>query len=153
MNSEIQQAVVRVVWPWNVPSAPAADPVARLRRKALIQALVMAAVAALLFFGWHHRTMAGVLSALAALNLALGLAAPRAFGAVDRALQRFGGWAGQAMTWILLVPFYYLVFVPARLILLAAGRDPMKRRFPDKLESYWVAHRKAAGPDDYRKQF
>jgi hypothetical protein len=29
----------------------------------------------------------------------------------------------------------------------------MQRRFPDTLKSYWVAHRQAAGPDDYRKQF
>jgi hypothetical protein len=153
MNDEIQKAVVRVVWPWAVPLAPPRDDRPRLRRKALIQALVMAAVAALFFFWKGHRILPAVLSGLAALNLLLGLAAPRAFGAIDRALLAFGRVCGVAATWLLLTPFFYLFFVPARLILLAARRDPLHRRCPDTPASYWVPRRPVKNMDDYRKQF
>ncbi len=153
MHDEIQKAVVNAVWPWAKPVAPPVDDRPRLRRKALIQALVMAAVAALIFFWKGHRLLPAVLSGLAALNLLLGLAAPRAFGAVDRALIAFGRSCGVAVTWLLLTPFYYLFFIPARLILLATRRDPLHRRCPDTPASYWVPRRVVKSMDEYRKQF
>jgi hypothetical protein len=154
MTDEIQKAVVRAVWPWDVPAAPPRDDRPRLRRKALIQALVMAAVAALFFFFWRgHVVLPAVLAGLAALNLLLGLAAPRAFGAIDRALQAFGRGCGIAVTWLVLTLLFYLFFLPARLILLAARRDPLERRFPDTPTSYWVPRRSVKSMDDYRKQF
>ncbi len=153
MNDEIQNAVVRAVWSWSVPPAPVRDDRPRLRRKALIQALVMAAVAALFYFWKGHRVLPAVLGGLAVLNLLLGLVAPRAFGAVDRALMAFGRGCGEVVTWLLLTPFYYLFFVPARLIQWAARRDPLQRRFPDTPASYWVSRRPVKSMDDYRKQF
>jgi hypothetical protein len=153
MSMETQDAVVKAVWPWAKPAASPADDRPRLRTKALIQALVMAAVAALIFFWRGHVVLPAVLAALAAANLTLGLAVPRAFGVVDRALQAFGRGVGTAVTWLVLVPFFYLFMLPARLILAATGKDPLHRRFPDTPASYWVPRRPIKGMDDYRKQF
>jgi hypothetical protein len=119
----------------------------------LAQALIMLVVASLFYFVGHHRVLPLVLCFLAAVNVALGLAAPSAFAAVDRLLQAFGRWVGQGISWLLLAPFFYLFFVPARLILAARGKDPMNRRFPDTPASYWTPRRPVKGPDDYRKQF
>ena len=153
MSLETQNAVARAVWPWDKPAAALADGRPRLRRKALIQALVMAAVAALFFFWRGPIVFPAILGGLAAVNLALGLAAPRAFGAIDRGMQAFGRGAGVAVTWLLLVPFFYITFGFARLVLIAARKDPLHRRFPDTAASYWIPHRAASGPDAYRKQF
>ncbi len=152
MRNNTQNAVARAVWAWDTPKADV-DVRARLRFKALIQSLVMSAVAALFYFWRGHVVLPAALAALAAVNLALGLAAPRAFGAVDRAMQAFGHGVGTAVTWIVLVPFFYLFMLPGRLILLAMGKDPLDRRFPDTPTSYWVPRRPAKSMDDYRKQF
>lgn len=153
MDEDIQKAVSRAVWHWDAPPAPVADEGAKLRRKALIQAAVMLLVAFLFMYFLNHRIMPMVLSILAVLTVVLGLVAPSAFGRVDGWLNSFGHLAGQGTTWLLLTPFYYLVFVPARLILAIRGKDPLHRRFPDTPATYWIPHRPASGADDYRKQF
>lgn len=153
-EKDIQAAVDRAVWPWRTPPAARADPAAPLRRKALVTALVMLVVATVVF--WRlpsHRVLPLVLCGLAGLNAVLGILAPAAFGRIDAALQRFGRLCGQGLTWLLLTPFFYLVFVPARLILLARGKDPLHRRFPDTPPSYWVDRPPVKSPDEYRRQF
>jgi hypothetical protein len=152
-EDEIQNVVRQTVWPWDATSKAVSGGSGGLRTKALTQALIMLAVAALFYYVGHHRVLPRVLGVLAVVNVALGLAAPRAFAALDRALQVFGRWVGQGLSWLLLAPFFYLFFVPARLILAARGKDPMNRRFPDTPASYWTPRRPVKGPDDYRKQF
>jgi hypothetical protein len=147
-----QKTVRETVWPWDQPVLTV-DQRSGLRRKALIQALVMVSVAGLILLLSSHRIAPAVLCCLAVLNLVLGLAAPLAFGVIDRGMQRFGLRLAQGATWLLLTPFFFLVFVPARLALAARGRDPMKRRFPDTLPSYWTSRRPVDKLDDYRKQF
>lgn len=42
-----------------------------------------------------------------------------------------------ALTWILLGAFYYLYFLPGRIVLLALRRDPLDRAFPSPRPSLW----------------
>ena len=48
---------------------------------------------------------------------------------------------------------YYLVFMPVGLILRAAGRDPLDRRFDRGAGSYFVRRRMASDPAQYFWQF
>jgi len=58
-----------------------------------------------------------------------------------------------ALTWGALAPFYYLCFVPGRLILALRGRDPLRRAFPAPGASCWDARGPAPKPARYRKPF
>ncbi len=153
MDEAIQKAVSRAVWHWDAPPAPVADEGAKLRRKALIQSFVLLLVAYVFTSFSQRQVLPLVLTLLGCLTLALGVTSTRAFGKIDKGMQAFGHLAGQGTTWLLLTPFYYLVFVPARLILAIRGKDPLHRRFPDTPATYWIPHRPASGADDYRKQF
>lgn len=61
--------------------------------------------------------------------------------------------AGKGITFLLLVPFFYLVFVPGRLLLALSGRDPLNRRFPSDEPSYWVKRAPGISPAHYKKQY
>jgi hypothetical protein len=153
MQDETQKTVRQTVWPWDAPAPRPVDAHAALRRKALIQALVMATVAAVVFFTTTLRSLPVVLSVLSLVNVVLGLVAPPAFALIDRGLLRFGTLCGQGATWLLLAPFFYLFFVPARLWMALRGRDPLNRTFPDTHPTYWLPRRPVTNPDEYRKQF
>lgn len=120
--------------------------------RAFIQALVPAAIGA--FLVYKGRTVAGgVLCGIGAVVLVCGLFIPAAFAR----LEQFGRWLGRAvataLTWVLLVPVFYLVFVPGRLILLARGQDPLCRQFPTRLRTYWIPRKPVGGNEGYARQF
>jgi len=111
-----------------------------------------AALALMVALAKHHRTAGGVMLGLACLLLLLGLCVQPAFLAVERFGLRLGRIAAVGMTWLLLVPFYYLCFVPGRIVMRLAGQDPLDRRFPAGRATSWVPHRPAEA-GRYRKQY
>lgn len=61
--------------------------------------------------------------------------------------------AGWAVSSLVLVLIYYVVFTPIGLILRLAGRDPLRRRFDPRAQSYWVARSRRQGAATYFRQF
>ena len=153
LNSEPEQHVARVVWPWRAPTrAPATGGWTR-RRRILLQCAVTAAIATLLTW-WLGRCRLGLcVYCFSAVILICGFLAPKAFDALERLGQKLAHAAALALTWILLMPFFYLCFAPARLILKLMGKDPMHRRFERKCSSYWVDHKPPATPQPYTRQY
>ncbi len=146
--------VLQATWNWQsgadaIPSGPADG----LRRSALIQSMVMGLIAAILFFGLHHILLARVIWALAGVVLILGLVFPPAY----RPNQAFGHWlgrmVGKGLTYLLLVPFFFLFFTPVALILRLQGRDPLHRKFRDPKWTYWLARSPKAPRENIDKQF
>ena len=153
VNSEPEQRVAQVVWPWRTPPQASATGVWTRRRRVLLQCTVTAAIATLLTW-WLGRYRLGLfLYCLSAVILICGFLAPKAFDALERLGQKLAHAVALALTWILLVPFFYLCFAPARLILTLAGKDPMHRRFERNRSSYWVDHKPSATPQPYTRQY
>jgi len=102
------------------------------------QAAVALALATWLVFFRHRVILGAVLYGVGTLVLAAGLCIPP----LHRAIQRGGAWLGRrvgwALTWLLLVPFYYLCFPLARLLIGLRGRDPLHRRREPSAASYWT---------------
>ena len=153
MVSYRQNRVSKTTWPWPDGMAPSNEAPPRPWRRAVIQAAVMGAVA--LFFYWkiEKRVAAWVVAGLAGFVLFSGLFVPRVFLGIDRVMRAFGRIVGIALTWVLLVPFFFLCFVPARLILWLRRSDPMNRAFPSGEATYWVPHRSHRDMSRYGKQF
>ncbi len=152
MQENSTQRVMQVTWDWRSPTS--SDSAAGgLRRGAVIQALVMGLVGGALYFGLHHHLFARVVWALAGFVLILGLTFPRAY----RPIHGFGRWlgkiVGQALTYLLLVPFFFLFFTPVALILRLQGRDPLHRKFRDPQWTYWVERSSKSRDDNIDKQF
>jgi hypothetical protein len=150
----MQQSVLSIVWPWRESAAPAGlVKTGALKIAAVIQALVMAAIGAGLFWWLGHRTMGVIVWGLAAVVLVSGLFIPPVFAAIER----FGKWLGTVvgigLTWGLLVPFYYLCFCPMRLVLILKGKDPLQRKFEAAAATYWTPRKPIQDVGQYRKQF
>ena len=152
MGASQPSNVAEAVWNWRAPKSAAAGDAPARRRKALVQFGVATAFAALLLLR-HHRVAGLVVGGIGVAVLLCGLWVPPAFEALDRLGRALGRWVGAALTYLLLVPFFYLVMVPGRLILAASGKDPMKRRWDRAAASYWVDPNIPAGVDRFKRQY
>ncbi|MBP7830778.1 MAG: hypothetical protein KA248_12775 [Kiritimatiellae bacterium] len=149
-----QGEVSSVVWPWTRTKA-ADDPAAAaraLRHKAVIQALVTAIIGAVIYFLFKHALAAHIVWGIAAFVLVTGLLVQPVFRAVDRFMQKFGVAVGTGLTYLLLVPFFYLVFMPGRMLMRILGKDPLQLARATECPSCWSV-RKPLKPDHFKKQF
>jgi peptidoglycan biosynthesis protein MviN/MurJ (putative lipid II flippase) len=60
--------------------------------------------------------------------------------------------AGIILTWLLLVPFFGLVFVPAKALIALSRKDPLCRRFRTEHKTFWVSHPDRI-PGGYERQY
>ena len=145
MNNDVSS----VVWPWR--EHPAGKTESKKAGHSWIAAAVQTCALVAMGFLSHgkHPVLGNILWGLA---LAVVVVPP-----VSAALRKFGAWLGKRvgaiLTWGLLVPFYYLCFVPMHLIQKLGGRDPLHRKFPTAEPSYWTVRKPVTDLARYRKQF
>jgi len=121
--------------------------------RALVQAAVAAGVAALLAYRGHHVAPA-ILGTLATFLVISSLLVPKAFFAFEAFGRKLGEWVGVALGWLLLVPMYYLVFFPGRILLGLMRRDPLRCTFPaPEVRSFWVPRKPVKDPAEYLRQY
>ncbi len=113
----------------------------------------MLSVASLMFFKWNHLAPALFLVGLATLVLVGAWFVPPLFAGIQRAVLQLGLLLGRAMAWLLLVPFFYVIFTLGRLGFAVAGKDPLQRRFDPARDSYWTPRPPSRGPESYRRQY
>lgn len=146
--------VSQTVWPWrNAAARSAAAPThGNVKGRVLLQASIMAIVAGL--FLYHHHPIPGtILLILAGFLLVSGFFIPSFFLGFEKGGRKFGQWVATGVTWLLLVPFYYLCFLPGRIAILLTGKDPLTRQFPSKATTFWVPRPPVKDPSRYGKQF
>ncbi|MCX6993356.1 MAG: hypothetical protein NT011_09480 [Kiritimatiellaeota bacterium] len=102
---------------------------------------------------WHKIWLGLAIYSLSAVVIVSGFLIPALFRALEWAGQWLGRMAGIGLTWLMLIPFFYLCFAPARMILALMGKDPMHRHFEPKRNSYWVDHKPPAAPQPYTRQY
>jgi len=112
----------------------------------------MACIASFLLF-IHHRLLAAIVYSLSLLNLLGGLFIPRLFLLFDKFGKFLAVVFGRVLTWVLLVPFFYLCFVPGRVIMLLLGKDPMRRKLDPDAETYWLDKEDMDNTDHFKVQY
>ncbi len=149
-----EQDVLQVVWDWRGRDLPAPTGHAKQRRKqAAIEFCVMLTVAALFRFAFHKTGISNVILCVASIVLIGGLFIPKLYAGFKRLGAFLAKVLGTGVTWLLLVPFFYIFFTIARVCCVIGKKDPMCQRFAPEVKSYWVEH---PGPPDaaqYRKQY
>jgi hypothetical protein len=129
---------------------------AAARRQGAIGGGVGLAAAAALAFLLHRPGLATVVAAVSLAVALLAMAAPLTLYRRLRGwLDRLGHWVGSVVTWLLMTVLYYLLFLPAGLVLRASGKLSTFTRFAEpSRDSYWTAtDRRTHTADSYRKQF
>lgn len=141
-----------VVWKWE-KAGTESPPAAPSKMKYWIQFAVMAAVGALLFFWLKHAIGAYVVWGLAALLLAGILFSDPVLQGFERTAAFLAQAVGTGLTWLLLTPFFYLVFWPGRLLQKLTGKDPMRRQLEPDAATYWSDYKKLDIADRYQRQY
>ena len=149
-QNNTQEAVRRAVWPWDAPPTAAS---ARERWQMPVIRLVVMLGIAVLLAGLGRLRFALFLSSLGVLLFAATVASPAARRSMDRALGSLGSGVGTALTGLVLVPFFFLCFLPARLFLLATGKDPLRRKFPAPGPTLWLPRTPPSAENRYHRQF
>ena len=156
MSEHKQSRVSEAVWPWDEagrgkarPRGPA--PGARVR--SVVQAAVLAVAGVVLTVGLKLVLPGKIVLVLAGVVLVSGQLVPPVYRAFDLFGRMLGGAVAAVLTWVLLVPFYLLCFVPARFVLVLLGKDPLRRAFPGRERSYWVPHPPAGELKRFKRQY
>ncbi|MFO1490989.1 MAG: hypothetical protein U1F87_08790 [Kiritimatiellia bacterium] len=132
----MQKSVSSLTWPWRQEAA-GSQPATPSALETYLPPVIGYAVAALFFFRLHRPLAAGIVASVTTVIFALAFLAPAAHARIQRGFARLGHVIGQALAWILLTPFFYLVMVPGRLVLFFKGRDLMQREFLPRMRAYW----------------
>ena len=149
----MSQEIIDVVWRWrDAPVAAAGKSHSKPALRAVIQAAVVGGIGAFAL-SRGHKGMAIFLIAMGAFLFVSGLFIPWLFLGFERFGRKLGQWVGGALTWLLLVPTFFIVFFPGRLILWLTRKDPMNLRFPSNEETYWIPRPPIEKIEQYTKQF
>ena len=148
-----QNAVSAAVWPWTRNAAVSAYDRPAERRRAIIQAVVVAVISVLFLVKGRHPVAGTILLTLAAWLAIAGFFLPRVFRVMEKLGQRLGSAVGTALTWMLLVPFFYLCFLPGHLLLRSFGKDPLKLKFPSDEPTYWTHRPPVIDVSRFRSQY
>lgn len=90
----------------------------------------------------------------AAAFAAVAVAVPRVLRPLNVVWMKFGALLHRFVSPVILGAIYFLVFTPVALVMRAAGRDALERRFEAGRRSYWVP-RDPPGPkvENFPQQF
>lgn len=122
-------------------------------RRAVVQALVSGIVAAILAVVFQRRLAGAVVAAIGGVVLLCGLFFPAVFFALEHLGRKLGTGVALLVTWCVLVPFFYLCFVPGRLLLAFLGKDPLDRGMNASVTSYWRDWPHSQAPETYTRQY
>lgn len=153
MGDSKQARVADAVWSSRNVAADAPARPRPVLRAAISRALILFVLSAVFYFwlGWVR--IPAAMAVAGAAMIVLGAAWRRGFAAVDRFAVRFGRLIGQALTWGLLTPLYWLFFAVIGNLARLTGKDPLLRRFETGTGTYWIERGRDSKPKDYSRQF
>jgi hypothetical protein len=129
------------IWDWRASTATdaARDP-SPTRRRGLIQGAVGAAVGGgFWMLGWHGVAVAACV--IAGVVAAAALLSPGGlYAAIQRLIEATAHAVGVGLSWLLLVPFFYLFFAPFGALFRRGRRDRLCRRYESDAATYWEPH-------------
>jgi len=145
--------VARVVWNWR-ESDFTEETTRRVRRKrSLIRFCIIFLIGSVLFFPLRHVWIGGILYVLSFLILVGGFAVPQIYSAFERVGRFLTITIGCLFTWVLMIPFFYVCFVPGRILLCLFRKDPLQRARTPGAQSYWISKQRSSEKTQYQKLY
>ena len=130
------------IWRWRDGEADgeAKPSAASVRLRGSLQALAGYAVALLFYLFWS-KTAAAIAAVLTSVMLFCALASPHGLYVLLRRLfDATGRVVGHATTWVVMIPIFYLFFLPFGKLLRRGRRDRLRRYYESEAETYWEKH-------------
>lgn len=152
MDDEKKTWVTSTVWPWKQAEDMSEKERAKPRKYALIQLVIMLVAASVFLFVFNRIFVSIIIYFLSFLMLLGILVAPRVLCVFDKLGKILAISISRLLTYLLLVPFYYLCFLPGRMVLSIIRKDPMNRQL-HKDTTYWIEKKQAEDIGHYKVQY
>ena len=149
MKRENNVATNKVVWPWRQCTERTKDVV---WKKALLQSLVAAAVGTLMFY-LEHLLIAAIIWSIAGVLIISGTLIKPVYQKIEAFGRKLGRVVAILLTWLLLVPFYYLFFFPMALLHKGKTQKIFSSPNPEASNSYWIARSVESDIENYKRQY
>jgi hypothetical protein len=130
------------IWRWRAgePDSEPRPSAASVRVRGTLQALAGTAFGVASHLYWS-KTVAIVAFSAAGVVLFCALASPHGlYALLSRLFEATGRVVGRAMTWIVMLPIFYLFFLPFGKLLRRGRRDRLHRFFDRDAQTYWEPH-------------
>ena len=128
------------IWNFTADERAAAVPAAvpgRVRLRGSLQALVGVGVG-VVFFLFVSPTLGRIVMGIAGFILLSALVSPTVvYAGIEKLFDSLGHLLGRAMTWLLMVPLFYLFFLPFGLLFRRGRRDRLRRYSERDAATYW----------------
>jgi len=149
MKRETTSATTEAIWPWRLDAPPKSTGV---WKRALLQSLVAAVVATVMLYLGHALIAIFIWSIAAVLALS-GIFMRSVFQKIESFGKKLGGIVAVILSWLLLVPFYYLFFWPMALLRKGRSREIFSAASATPHESYWLTRPPESSVENYRRQY
>lgn len=152
MKEPFQPSLVsRTVWPWQESSKTEERRLSSLSHQLI--PLIAALTISGLFYYIDHAKMAVFVTGMALFIFFCSRHWPWGHTLMEKFFRRLSLYTGQIVTWLLLLPFFYICFSSGRVIQKISRRDPMHRNFARSAKSYWHKRQNAPAAEHYKRQF
>jgi len=139
------------IWDWRAQDLYL--PEGGLLSGVVLQCGIVGAIACLM--AWKgHLLLAQILGAVAVAILLAGLFFRKTFDRFSTSMRHAGFKLGEGISVLLLIPVFFLLFIPMSIWFRISGKDPLKKAFPCRASSCWLD--RPPGPTDqerYKRQF
>lgn len=146
-----QNKVSQAIWAWQTPQSGVQK--AKPSLAVSLGTLLIGCAVALFFFFYDHPIMASVVFAISLLVFVSSRFFPAVYAVIEKVFQKLSYFIGSGLTWVLLLPFFYICFPLGRIMQKMKGKDPMQRDLDRDAVSYWQTCRETPSVDDYKRQF
>lgn len=127
-----------LIWKWREEAvAPTSRSYSRERRRGALQAAAGAVVGGLLLWGGWTKPGSIVLGIAGLILLSSQLSPGGLYAMIERFTGAIARRLGTALTWLLMVPLFYVFFLPFGLLFRRGKRDRLKRFYERESPSYW----------------
>jgi hypothetical protein len=129
-----------VIWRWRGDPAAQRPAPGRARLHGALQALAGAAVGAIFFLFWSRKVAAVAFAMSAFVGLSALLSPTGFYPRLRRFFDATGHAVGVVVTWIVMVPIFYLFFFPFGVLMRRGRNDRMRRYYETDAPTYWEPH-------------
>jgi hypothetical protein len=124
------------IWSFTRDERAAVEP-GRVRLRGGLQALVGVGVGLLMFL-FVSPTIGRIVMGIAGFILLSALVSPTVvYAGIEKLFDSLGHLLGRGMTWLLMVPLFYLFFLPFGLLFRRGRRDRLRRYSERDAATYW----------------
>jgi len=141
------------VWNWKNPETRLHPSKSELRKKGIVPVIGTLLIGTIFRFHFEWIHSSNIVYGVCLFFILVTLIMPKWLMSIEKAMLTFGKWVGVFLTWVILVPFFFLAFVPLRLIQFLSKGDPLKMKYDASVDSYWLVRQEEKQRSNIENQY